>query len=62
MADLPEGLDYNTMKLALAWEMVRACIKDKNEFVLVNPKERLALISNLLNQALDQIGKPPIPD
>jgi hypothetical protein len=64
MSDLPDGVDYKSLRAAIAWEMVQISFKDgvgnfKPDFISKSHDERLDLLIGAYHKALSNVWSAP---
>ncbi len=64
MSELPNGVDYKSLRAAIAWEMVQISFKDgignfKSDFLSRNNDERLDLLIEAYHKALLNVWSAP---
>lgn len=58
MSDIPDGVDYNTALVAIAWEMVKSSIHAKTIFAKASPEERIKIMLALYAKAILGVENP----
>lgn len=57
--DLPNGVDYNTMAIALAWEITKHTLSNNNTYGNSTTDERIKIIERIYGKAMHLIIHPP---
>jgi hypothetical protein len=56
MADIPDGVDYNVARLAIAWEMVKLTLTASSAFKAASNDERIKMLADAYAEAKKAVG------
>jgi hypothetical protein len=59
MADLPDGLDYNSLRCAIAWEITKLALANSQTFRMASAEDRLKMLTETYNNALRTVINAP---